>query len=96
LIPTDHFASDEAQRDPAASGNDSPQNPSANEGENLSLSEQEVEEARRLGTGRQRIRSTGTEKKPLQPIAEGVEHNTQSLKKKEPDDSLPDQLDRNK
>ena len=96
MTASDNFASDETQRDPAAAGNDSQESSSVNEGDNLSLNETQPEKRRPLGTGRHHIRSTGTEKKPIQPIAEGVEHNTQRLKKKEPDDSRPDQLDRNK
>ena len=94
MSSTDQLASDEAQHDPAASGNEATHEPAAVEG---SAEPRENEARRRHGTGPHRsIRSTGTDNKPIQPVAEGVEHNTQKLKKKEPDDNLPDQLDRNK
>ena len=91
---TDQLASDEAQRDPATSGGETTPEASAVEG---SIDPREIEAKRRQGTGPHRsIRSTGTDNKPIQPVTEGVEHDTQKLKKKEPDDNLPDQLDRNK
>jgi hypothetical protein len=96
MSSTDQLAADEAQRDPATSGNETTHEPAAVEGR-PDAEPRENEAKRRQGTGPHRsIRSTGTDNKPIQPVSEGVEHNTQKLKKKEPDDNLPDQLDRNK
>ena len=96
MSQSDHIASDESQRDPAAATNDAPI-VNANHREGNKPDTDAPDTRSKNGTGpHSRVRSTGTDKKPIESVAEGVEDNTQRLKKKEPDDNLPDQLDRYK